>query len=158
MKSPAIFFIFFIVLFTSSLIANDTHYYKCITDKVTTFSQFPCSGQATQHKVTTANVADSSKIDHTKSLNALEREQIVRNLHSEIRSVKHTLAILSRKRDTAEYNQQERLTRLMSDDDKKHTAKDIKKQIKRIDKTYAKKKKSTEKKLAALEKKLKRYE
>ncbi|BDF94146.1 MULTISPECIES: DUF4124 domain-containing protein [Pseudoalteromonas] len=156
---PCTFFAIFIslLLFADPASAAD-QYYKCVTNKGTTFSQFPCSEQATEHKLTVSPNVTPSNSNHVKVLNSLEREQIIRNLNAEIRSVKHKLAILSRDRDRAEYSQQQRLNRLMSDDEKRNVSKDIKKQIKVLNKTYAKNTKAINKQLSELEKKLKRYD
>ena len=156
MKFTIIFFTSLLFITLPALSADN--YYKCVTKKGTTFSQFPCSGRATEHKLTVSPNITPSDGNHIKALNAIEREQIIRNINAEIRSVKHKLAILSRERDRAEYEQQQRLNRLMSDDEKKNIEKDIKKQLKVINKTFAKKTKSINKHLASLEKKLKRYE
>lgn len=158
MKLCTLYVIFISLLLVAEPAASADKYYKCVTDKGTTFSQFPCGGQATEHKLSVSPNVTPSSGNHVKLLNSLEREQIVRNLNAEIRSVKHKLAILSRDRDRAEYSQQQRLNRLMSDDEKKSLTKDIKKQIKVLNKTYAKNTKAINKQLSELEKKLKRYD
>ncbi|MBB1420665.1 DUF4124 domain-containing protein [Pseudoalteromonas sp. SG43-7] len=158
MKLCTLFVIFISLLFVADQAASADQYYKCVTDRGTTFSQFPCGGQATQHKIAVSPNVTPATVNHVKALNSLEREQIIRNLNAEIRSVKYKLAILSRDRDRAEYEQLQRLNRLMSDDDKKKLSKEIKKQLKVINKTFAKNTKTTNKQLSALEKKLKRYE
>ncbi|MBE0379313.1 DUF4124 domain-containing protein [Pseudoalteromonas prydzensis] len=158
MKLCALYVIFISLLLVAEPAACADKYYKCVTDKGTTFSQFPCGGQATEHKLTVSPNVTPSSGNHVKLLNSLEREQIVRNLNAEIRSVKHKLAILSRDRDRAEYTQQQRLNRLMSDDERKSLTKDIKKQIKVLNKTYAKNTKAVNKQLSELEKKLKHYD
>lgn len=158
MKLCTLYVIFISLLLVAEPAASADKYYKCVTDKGTTFSQFPCGGQATEHKLSVSPNVTPSSGNHVKLLNSLEREQIVRNLNAEIRSVKHKLAILSRDRDRAEYSQQQRLNRLMSEDEKKSLTKDIKKQIKVLNKTYAKNTKAINKQLSELEKKLKRYD
>ncbi|MEH6394755.1 DUF4124 domain-containing protein [Pseudoalteromonas sp.] len=158
MKLCTLYVIFISLLLVAEPAASADKYYKCVTDKGTTFSQFPCGGQATEHKLSVSPNVTPSSGNHVKLLNSLEREQIVRNLNAEIRSVKHKLAILSRDRDRAEYSQQQRLNRLMSDDEKKSLTKDIKKHIKVLNKTYAKNTKAINKQLSELEKKLKRYD
>ena len=153
MKLCTLLVIFISLLLVTNPVSAAEQYYKCVTEKGTTFSQFPCG----EHKLTVSPNVTPSNINHVKALNSLEREQIVRNLNAEIRSVKHKLAILSRDRDRAEYEQLQRLNRLMSDDDKKKLSKEIKKQLKVINKTFAKNTKTTNKQLSTLEKKLKRY-
>jgi len=143
----------------SKYIAANTNYYKCITDRGTVFSQFPCGSNATEHKIKQTNVAFSDpNTNHVKTLNELERQQIIRNFTAEIRSKEHSLTILSRDRDRAEFNQQQRLKRILSASETKRIAKDIKKQLKAINKQYARDVKKVEKQIEKLEKKLKRYE
>ena len=156
MKLCTLLIIFISLLLVTQPLFGADKYYKCVTDKGTTFSQFPCGGQ--EHKLSISPNVTPANINHVKLLNSLEREQIIRNLNAEIRSVKHKLAILSRDRDRAEYTQQQRLNRLMSDDEKKSVSKDIKKQIKVLNKSFAKQNKAINKQLSELEKKLKRYE
>lgn len=148
-----------IFLFSSNCFAAKAHYYKCTTDRGTVFSQFPCGSNATEHKIRQTNVAFSDpNANHVKTLNTLEKQQIVRNLNAEIRSQNHKLDILSRDRDRAEFNQQQRLKRILSDSEIKRITKDIKKQLKAINKRYARDIRKIEKQIDKLEKKLKRYE
>ena len=143
---------------SSQSVAAKTDYYKCITDRGTVFSQFPCGSNATEHKIKQTNVAFSDpNSNHVKTLNELERQQIIRNLNSTIRSKQHSLDILSRDRDRAEFNQQQRLKRILSDNETKRITKDIKKQLKAINKRYLRDVKKVEKQIEKLEKKLKRY-
>lgn len=161
MRTYLLSFLFFILatVFSAQVLATKTHYYKCTTDRGTVFSQFPCGSNATEHKIKQTNVAFSDpNANHVKTLNTLEKEQIVRNLNAQIRSQNHQLDILSRDRDRAEFNQQQRLKRILSDSETKRISKDIKKQLKAINKRYARDVKTVEKQLAKLEKKLKRYE
>lgn len=159
MKPYLITFSLSLYLFSTVCFANETHYYKCTTNRGTVFSQFPCGSNATEHKIKKTNVAFSDpNANHVKTLNELEREQIIRNINAEIRSQNHTLAILSRDRDRAEFNQQQRLKRILSDSETKRITKDIKKQLKAINKRYARSVKKVEKQIDKLEKKLKRYE
>jgi len=147
----------FVFVFSQSIAAK-TNYYKCITDRGTVFSQFPCGSNATEHKIKQTNVAFSDpNSNHVKTLNELERQQIVRNLNSTIRSKQHSLDILSRDRDRAEFNQQQRLKRILSDSETKRITKDIKKKLKAINKRYLRDVKKVEKQIEKLEKKLKRY-
>lgn len=158
-KLPLLLSLLLILLFSSCCFATQAHYYKCTTDRGTVFSQFPCGSNATEHKIKQTNVAFSDpNANHVKTLNELERKQIIRNINAEIRSQNHTLAILSRDRDRAEFNQQQRLKRILSDSEIKKVTKDIKKQLKEINKRYARDVKKVEKQIDKLEKKLKRYE
>ncbi|MDN3377675.1 MULTISPECIES: DUF4124 domain-containing protein [unclassified Pseudoalteromonas] len=161
MKTNLILFLSFLLtlLFSGYCIAANAHYYKCTTDRGTVFSQFPCGSNATEHKIKQTNVAFSDpNANHVKTLNTLEQQQIVRNLNAQIRSQNHQLDILSRDRDRAEFNQQQRLKRILSDSEIKKVTKDIKKQLKEINKRYARDVKKVEKQIDKLEKKLKRYE
>jgi len=137
--------------------AETTHYYKCTTHKGTTFSQLPCSPNATEHKLVSHSTSQVPKQDHIKTLNELEREQIIRNINGKIRSKKHEIAILKRERDRAEYQQKQRTKRILSDEETKRIKKDISKQILQIDKAFKQDLKNKNKQLAKLEKRLARY-
>jgi len=138
--------------------SNATTYYKCVTEKGTTFSQFPCDNQATAYKVTTGNVTESGPdVDYSKQLNALEREQLLKGLEAELRSNNHKLAILDRNKQRYEYKQKERLNHILADDDKKRIAKDITKKLKLINKEYKKEVSTVTKRIKKLEKKIERY-
>ncbi len=143
--------------FTISTLATTTEYYKCVTEKGTIFSEFPCGESATKHKIRVTDPKINAPKDYAKELNELERQQIIRDLKAEIRSYKHRLAILNRDRDRAKYKQEQRLNRILSDDDAKQISIDIKKQLKAINKQYKTDVKSINKKLTKLEKKLARY-
>ncbi|WP_404339862.1 DUF4124 domain-containing protein [Pseudoalteromonas mariniglutinosa] len=147
----------FAIFYNPSINANTT-YYKCVTERGTVFSQQPCSSQATAHTISTVDPTITAPKNFTKQLNQLEREQIIRNLEAEIRSHKHALAILSRDRDRAQFQQQQRLKRILSDDEIKRINKDIKKQLKIINKQYRSEVKLVDKKITRLEKKLQRYQ
>ena len=134
MTKPTYLFIVLGTLLLSTH-SNATTYYKCVTEKGTTFSQFPCDNQATAYKVTTANVTESGPdVDYSKQLNALEREQLLKGLEAE-----------------------ERLNHILADDDKKRIAKDITKKLKLINKEYKKEVSTITKRIKKLEKKIERY-
>ncbi|XQF90012.1 hypothetical protein ACOBV8_15850 [Pseudoalteromonas espejiana] len=63
------------------------------------------------------------------------------------------MAILKRDKDRAEYNQQQRLNRILDDEDKKLISKDITKQLKIISKDHKKQSSNIEKRIKKLEKK-----
>ncbi|MGO2010572.1 DUF4124 domain-containing protein [Pseudoalteromonas sp.] len=156
MKRLTIQLVFFTVINTAS--ANDTtHYYKCTTDKGTTFSQLPCSPNATKHTLINHTANQSPKQDHIKTLNNIERTQTIRNLNGEIRSKKHEIAILKRNLDRAKYQQQQRTKRILSEDETKRIKKDIVKKIAQLDTSFKAALKSKKKQLAKLEKQLARY-
>lgn len=134
-------------------------YYKCVTDKSTIFSQHPCSNNAQQYTLTHSDPQASIPSEqHFKTLNEIERKQIILNLKNALRAKKQHAAILGRKRDEAARKQQRRMTRLMDDDKRKATVKDVKKQLKTINKDYLQRVKVLNKEIAKIEKKLKRLQ
>jgi len=138
---------------------NATTYYKCVTKNGTTFSQFPCNDNATAYTINTVSGINTAPAqDFTKELNALERERIVRDLNAELRSNTNKLAIIKREKDRAEYNQHQRLNRILDDEDKKLISKDITKQLKIINKDYKKQTTEIEKRIKKLEKKIASYQ
>ncbi|KZN45981.1 hypothetical protein [Pseudoalteromonas luteoviolacea] len=152
-----LFFLLFLPLFCSA--KSTVTYYKCVTDKSTVFSQHPCSSSAQQLTLTHSDPqAKVPSEQHFKTLNELERRQIVRNLKNALRAKKQHAAILGRKRDEAAREQQRRVTRLMDDEKRKATVKDVKQQLKSINKDYLKQVKVLNKQIAQIEKKLKRME
>ena len=134
-------------------------YYKCVTDRGTVFSQHPGGNNGTVHTLTHSNpdVKVPSE-QHYKTLNNLEKQQIIRNLKRELRAKKQKAAILSRDRDRDSREQQARLNRIMDESKKKQTIKDVKAQLKSINKQYLKDVKDIDKQIASLEKQLSRYE
>ncbi|BBN81912.1 hypothetical protein PA25_18970 [Pseudoalteromonas sp. A25] len=150
-----------VIFFTSFFSQAKTvvNYYKCVTERGTLYSQFPCGGNGTQHTLT--NVDPKAGVpaeQHFKTLNRLEKKQIVRNLKSQIRAKKHEAAILTRERDKETRLQQQRVNRIMDDKKRSETVKDIKKQLKTINKTYHRQYRSLNKQIVQLEKRLKRFE
>ena len=147
------------ILCFSSLALAQTTYYKCVTPEGTTFSQLPCSNNATVHKITATEPKQAGEeINYTKQLNELERDTIITNLEAELRSNQHKLAILSREKDRADFKQQQRLNHILSADDKKRISKDIKKTQKSLDKQYKKDKTLIEKRIKKLLKKIDAYQ
>lgn len=139
--------------------AAQATYYKCVTPKSTTFSQFPCSDNATAHIIkTTEPKQTGKKINYSKQLNALEREAIISNLEAELRSNQQKLAILAREKDRADFKQQQRLNRILSEDDKKRINKDITNTQKELDKQYKKDKALIEKRIKTLQKEIESYQ
>ncbi|ATD06700.1 MULTISPECIES: hypothetical protein [Pseudoalteromonas] len=134
-------------------------YFKCTTDRGIVFSQFPCSANATQHTITTSDPKASAPSEqHYKTLNNLERNQIAKRTKRALRAKHHEKAVLNRKRDTAVREQQDKLTKLMNEDRRKKVVRQVKKEIKAINKAHAKAIKSLEKEISKLEKQLKEYE
>ena len=96
----------FVDLLLSSLAAT-TEYYKCVTDRGTVFSEYPCGNRATKHKIHVTDPDIKAPNNYVKELNELERQQIIEDLEAEIRSYKYRLDILSRDRDRAQYQQEQ---------------------------------------------------
>ncbi len=134
-------------------------YYKCVTNRGTIFSQHPCGKNGTIHTLTHSNPeAKIPSEQHFKTLNNLEKQQIVRNLKRDIRAKRQKSAILSRDRNRDSREQQARLNRVMDERKKQQTIRDVKKQLKSINKQYLKDVKDIEKQIARLEKQLARYQ
>jgi Domain of unknown function (DUF4124) len=147
------------ILCFSSLALAQTTYFKCVTPKGTTFSQFPCSDNATSHTITATEPKQTgTEINYTKQLNELERDTIISNLEAELRSNQHKLAILLREKDRADFKQQQRLNHILSADDKKRISKDIRNTQKKLDKQYKKDKALIEKRIKKLQKKIDAYQ
>ncbi|AOT09003.1 hypothetical protein [Pseudoalteromonas luteoviolacea] len=148
-----------LLFFNNSDAKTTVSYYKCVTDKSTIFSQHPCSNSAQQYTLTHSDPqAKIPSEQHFKTLNEIERKQIIHNLKNALRAKKQHAAILGRKRDEAAREQQRRVTRLMDDDKRKATVKDVKKQLKSINKDYLQRVKVLNKEIAKIEKKLKRLQ
>lgn len=134
-------------------------YYKCVTNRGTIFSQHPCGKNGTIHTLTHSNPeAKIPSEQHFKTLNNLEKQQIVRDLKREIRAKRQKSAILSRDRNRDSREQQARLNRVMDERKKQQTIRDVKKQLKSINKQYLKDVKDIDKQIARLEKQLARYQ
>jgi hypothetical protein len=152
--------IVFSLFFSTLLNANSVvRFYKCVNEKGSTFSQFPCGKNATQHTLSHSDPnAPLLSEQHYKTLNRLEKKQLILNLKKALRAKRHEVAILNRDRDRATREQQERIRHIMDDKKRKKTVKDIKKQLKSINKKHKKEVKVVTKQIASIEKKLKRYE
>ncbi|WP_372762581.1 DUF4124 domain-containing protein [Pseudoalteromonas sp.] len=149
-----IYLLFIVVSFHS----QSTTYYKCVNQQGTTFSQFPCDKHATTYTVNTgSNQQSGPKVDYTKQLNELERENLLAGLEAELRSNEHKLAILARKKDQADYKQQQRLNHILAKDDIKRISADITKKQRVINKQYRAEVKTIEKRIKKLQKKIDRY-
>ena len=137
----------------------NTVYYKCETKNGTTFSQFPCDEQAQEHEVRHSNV-EIKPLDNnfSKQLTELQLEQRRDNIELQLRSTKHRLVILKRERSAKTLAEEQRLERLMSDDERKALKKEVNANIKGIEQRYNERIKQMEKRLAQLEKSLKKYQ
>ncbi|WP_404390243.1 DUF4124 domain-containing protein [Pseudoalteromonas phenolica] len=156
-KSAIVFIFFSFMSFSEEKVS--VSYYKCVTDRGTIFSQHPCGNNGTVHTLTHSNPKVKVPTEqHFKTLNNLEKQQIIRNLKREIRAKRQKAAILSRNRDRDSRDQQARLNRIMDEDKKKQTIKDVKSQLKTINKLYIKDIKDIDKQIARLEKQLARYQ
>ncbi|WP_046005915.1 DUF4124 domain-containing protein [Pseudoalteromonas rubra] len=134
-------------------------YYKCVTNKTIVYSQHPCAANAEQHTLSHSDPkAPPPDGQHTKTLNNIERQQMVLRLKKTLRAKKHQAAILGRKRDEATRDEQRRISRLMEKSERAKTLKDVKRNIKSINTAYLKEVKLLNKEIARLEKRLKRLE
>ncbi|WP_125778978.1 DUF4124 domain-containing protein [Pseudoalteromonas rubra] len=134
-------------------------YYKCVTDKTIVYSQHPCAPNAEQHTLSHSDPkAPPPDGRHTKTLNNIERQQLVHRLKKTLRAKKHQAAILGRKRDEATRDEQRRISRMMGKNERAKTLKEVKRNIKSINTTYLKEVKLINKEIASLEKRLKRLE
>ncbi|KAF7786549.1 hypothetical protein PRUB_a1155 [Pseudoalteromonas rubra] len=134
-------------------------YYKCVTGKTVVYSQHPCAANAEQHTLSHSNPqAPAPTGQHTKTLNNIERQQLVLRLKKTLRAKKHQAAILGRKRDEATRDEQRRISRMMEKSERAKTLKDVKRNIKSINTAYLKEVKLLNKEIASLEKRLKRLE
>jgi len=82
---------------------SENKYYKCVTEKGTTFSQSPCNELATTYKITTVEKSNIPKVDYAKPLNDLERTHIITSLQRKLRKEHYKLAVLKRHSDGAKY-------------------------------------------------------
>ncbi|MFY8272588.1 DUF4124 domain-containing protein [Pseudoalteromonas sp. SSDWG2] len=143
----------------SGLSSANTVYYKCQTDEGIVFSQFPCDEKAQEQEVTHSNPkVKAPATDYSKQLSAMERDQKRRNLELQIRSTKHKVVMLRRERSSKTLEQEQRLERLMSDDERKTLSKEVKSNIKNIENRYASRIKQMEQTLVSLEKSLKKFQ
>lgn len=148
-----------LVLFFNCHCLAATSYYKCVTEKGTTFSQFPCDKLSVSYTIKAGNILQTNpNINYTKELNNIERERILKNLKAELKSNHYKLVILDRERDRAHYQQAQRLNHILSDSEKKKIASDITKQLKEINKKYHTDARKINKIIKKLEKKIARYQ
>jgi hypothetical protein len=131
------FSIYTLFIFISFNSQSATNYYKCASEQGTIFSQFPCDSSATIYEVNTiTNQLAGPKIDYTQQLNELERESLLTGLQAELRSNQHKLVILERKKNQADYKQQQRLNHILEKEDKIRIAADINKKQKFLNREY----------------------
>lgn len=149
----------FALLLSSTALAETTKYYKCTTERGVVFSQFRCAGNATEHTITTTDPnIQVPREQFYKTLNNLEKKQIITNLQRALRAKRHEHAILNRDKDRAIKEQQDSLSRLMSDSERRKQTKLVRSKVKAINKRHRKAIKRLNKEIARLEKKLSRYQ
>ncbi|WP_158677897.1 MULTISPECIES: DUF4124 domain-containing protein [unclassified Pseudoalteromonas] len=137
----------------------NTTYFKCQTSEGTVFSQFPCDKNAKEQEVThTKSPQRGPKEDYNKQLSELEKENKRDSINMQIRSTKHKVVMLKRERSAKTLAEEQRLERLMSDDERKALKKEVQVNIKDIERRYTQRIKETEQKLARLEKSLAKYQ
>lgn len=154
-----IIIVFLLLMVSKAQAKSAVSYFKCVNEKGTTYSQFPCGNNATEHTLIHSDPDKAIPSEqHYKTLNQLERKQVVKNLKKSIRAKRHQVAILNRDLDRATRDQQDRIRHVMDEKKRKATVKDIKKKLKSINKKHRKEVKVVTKQIATLEKKLKRYQ
>jgi len=137
---------------------NRTLYYKCESPQGVIFSQYPCSSNAVQHKITHSNASRAkSAVNYSKQLNRMEKEQKHRQVTLEINLLEHQIAKLKRERESQKRAEQDRLSHVMSDDERRKLAKQVKGNIKRIDKDYSRRIKETRQEISRRKKSLSAY-
>ncbi len=137
----------------------NTDYFKCQTEAGTVFSQFPCNKNATEQTVTHSTPRHQGpKEDYSKQLTELEKENKRNSINMQIRSTKHKVVMLKRERSAKTLAEEQRLERLMSDDERKSLKKEVRVNIKDIERRYTQRIKETEQKLARLEKSLAKFQ
>ncbi len=149
-----------LLLCSMPAIASDTRtlYYKCEGSQGVIFSQYPCSSNAVQHEITHSNTTQAKPAEnYVKQLNRLEKEQKHRQVTLEINLLEHKIAKLKRERENHKRAEQDKLTHVMSDNERKKLAKLVKANIKRIDKDYDRRIKETRQEIARHEKSLSAY-
>ena len=143
----------------STLCYANTVIYKCQTAQGMVFSQFPCNENAEQIEVKHSNPeVTAPQEDFEKQLTQLEKERKRQSIELQIRSTKHRVVVLKRERSSKTLQQEQRLERLMSDDERKALKKEVKDNIKDIEKRYTQRIKETEQSLASLEESLKKFQ
>ncbi|AZZ97772.1 DUF4124 domain-containing protein [Pseudoalteromonas sp. R3] len=134
-------------------------YYKCVTGETTVYSQHPCAANATQHTLSHSNPeAPPPDGQYTKTLNNIERQQLILRLKKTLRAKKQQAAVLGRKRDEATRDEQRRVSRMMEKGERAKTLNEVKRNIKSINTAYLKEVKILNKEITRLEKRLKRLE
>ncbi len=158
MNKLTIFCCFFLLV-SSAAQAETTKYYKCTTERGVVYSQFRCAGNATEHTITTTDPKiPVPREQFYKTLNNLEKKQIITNLERALRAKRHEHAILNRDKDRAIKEQQDSLNRLMSDNEQRRQSKIVRSKVKAINKRHRKAIKRLNKEIASLEKKLSHYQ
>ena len=143
----------------STLCYANTVIYKCQTAQGMVFSQFPCDENAEQVEVKHSNSeVTAPQEDFEKQLTQLEKERKRQSIELQIRSTKHRVVVLKRERSSKTLQQEQRLERLMSDDERTALKKEVKDNIKDIEKRYTQRIKETEQSLASLEESLKKFQ
>ena len=151
-------YIFFALIAPISVFANttSTNFYQCETDKGVVFSQFPCSKDAELKTISTFTPRDirDTSID-VKSLNKIQYQQHIGLLESKLSSSQNKVRILKRTHAKKQIVEEQKLERMMSKEDKAIAKKQVKLELKNINKKYNKLVKAEELKLSQLTKELK---
>ncbi|CCQ12195.1 hypothetical protein PALB_30960 [Pseudoalteromonas luteoviolacea B = ATCC 29581] len=136
----------------------ETEYYKCTTERGVVFSQFPCSSNAIAQKL----VHDAPELavpteNHTKTLNQLEKKQIQKSLERKIRAYQHRITVLDREHAAAVRLTLEKLERMMDKRTRRRVTREVKAEIRKLDKDHDNSKKEIYRTLQDLEKKLEKF-
>lgn len=133
-------------------------YYKCNTSNGVIFSQIPCSSNAKAHEVRPLNSTTKPLTkDYEKELTQFQLDQKKHNLKLQIRATKHELIMLKRDRSAKTLEQEQRLERMMDDQERKALKKEVARNVKKIEANYKVRIKQTEKTLLNYEKALRKF-
>ncbi|WP_440055841.1 DUF4124 domain-containing protein [Pseudoalteromonas sp. T1lg65] len=160
MRSLLVIMLVFFITSSKCDASNSVRYYKCTTERGSVYSKHPCPGNATQYQLVYNDAGDEVTAEqqlHYKTLNNIEKTQIIRNLQREISKKRHDVAMLNQKRDRAEREQQAKLDKASKGRDSKKVNKEVQRSLKAINKDYFNQKKVIDKEIDKLEKKLKRF-
>jgi len=147
----------FVLLSPHSLFADttSTNFYQCETDKGVIFSQFPCSKDAKLKTISTFTPREirDTNID-VKSLNKIQYQQRIEIVESRLSASQNKVRVLKRTQAKKQIQEEQKLERMMSKQDKATTKKQVTLELKNINIKYNKLVKAEERKLSNLTKEL----
>ncbi len=137
---------------------SKTSFYQCETENGVTFSQLPCSESA---KLKTISTFTPRKIRSTdvdlNSLQTINREQKLTILQSRIKISENKIRQMRRAKAKEKSDSEQQLERMMDETAKKLLAKQVKKDIKRINEQYDSQIKQQEETLKQLKNEVKSF-